>query len=163
VSPDTRSHHTVEGIARVVSVDDGVAWLEPEQTTSCGGCASASACGSGAKGIGSVASRLEARRFRLEDDRRFSVGARIVVGVDERALLKGALTAYAIPLATAFAAGAFAQWLAGTDLVTMASMAAGMAGGLLVARIFARRLARRGELSPRFLRFAAPGETCHTQ
>jgi sigma-E factor negative regulatory protein RseC len=87
----------VEGVARVVGVDpDGGAWLEPEQTTSCGHCASADSCGS--KGIGSMASRLEARRFHIDAAPRLRVGDRVVVGVSDGALLKGALTAYAIPL-----------------------------------------------------------------
>ena len=76
----------VEGIAHVVAVDGAVAWLVPEQTTSCGGCASASACG--AKGIGTTASRLEARRFQLVNDIGLRVGERVVVGIRENALLK---------------------------------------------------------------------------
>jgi sigma-E factor negative regulatory protein RseC len=39
-------------------------------------------------------------------------------------------------------------------------MATGLFAGLLIARIAARRLTRRGELSPRFLRRAGPGESC---
>ncbi len=69
---------TVEGIARVVQVKDGVVWLEPEQTTTCGACAAAGQCGS--KGIGSLANRIEARRFVLTEQKDLSVGERIVVG-----------------------------------------------------------------------------------
>ena len=76
--------HSIEGIARVVHVEDGIAWLEPEQTTSCGSCASAAACGAGATGIGTVARRLEQRRFALGDAAMpaLRVGERIVVGVE---------------------------------------------------------------------------------
>lgn len=150
---------TVEGIARVVRVEGESAWLEPEQTTSCGGCASASMCG--AKGIGSVASRLEARQFRIDNDARLALGERVVVGIDERALIKGSLTAYAIPLLTAFVAAGLAQWAAGSDLMTMAAMAAGLGLGLLLARVGAARLSARGELAPRVLRRAAADETCN--
>jgi sigma-E factor negative regulatory protein RseC len=140
----------VEGLARVVGVDaDGGAWLEPEQTTSCGHCASADVCGS--KGIGTVASRLEARRFHIEGAA-LHVGDRVVIGIEDRSLLKGALIAYALPLIVCFIVGGIAQWLAEDDLVTMASMAAGLGCGLLVARMAARRLDRRGELCPRLLR-----------
>jgi sigma-E factor negative regulatory protein RseC len=149
VSPDP---HTVEGIARVVRIDGGVAWFEPEQTTSCGHCASSAVCGTGSKGIGSIASRVEFRRFPLDNPAGLMVGERVVVGVDDRALLKASLTAYAIPLLAALTAGGVAQGAAGSDLLTMAAMAAGLFAGLLAARIAARRLTRRGELSPRFLR-----------
>jgi sigma-E factor negative regulatory protein RseC len=152
------SDHTIEGIARVVGHDAGGMWLEPEQTSSCGSCASAAMCGD--KGIGSIAGRLERRRFRIDDIAALEVGARVVVGVDDRLLVKGALAAYALPLATAFAAGGYCQWRLGDDLWTMAATVAGLAAGLLGARIAARRLGRGGRLQPRFLRRAEAGESC---
>lgn len=158
MSPDA---HTVEGIARVVGVDADGAWLEPEQTTSCGHCASAAVCGD--KGIGSLASRLEARRFHIDGAAALHVGDRVVVGVEDNALIKGAVIAYALPLLTAFAAGGLAQALDGSDGASMAGMAAGLGIGILAARIAARRLARRGALAPRFLRFASHAEACPPQ
>ena len=165
----SRDLHTIEGIARVVSIDGGTAWFEPEQTTSCGHCASSAACGAGSSasvgsgsGIGSIARRIEFRRFALDNANDLHVGDRVVVGVDDRSLIKASLTAYVIPLFTSLAAGGFVQGAYGDDLLTMAAMVTGLLGGLLIARIVARTLTRRGELSPRFLRRAAPGETCHT-
>lgn len=151
--------HRVEGIARVVAVDGQTAWLEPEQTTSCGHCASAASCG--AKGIGSVASRIEKRRFPLANDDQLRVGERVVVGIGEQALVKASLTAYMIPLAVALIAGAVAESLYGSDPVSMLAMAGGLFAGLLLARISAGRLSARGELAPRFLRRARPGESCN--
>ena len=148
----------VEGMARVVAVEGNVVWLEPEQTTSCGGCASSGLCG--AKGIGTVASRLELRRFPLENEPGLRVGERVVVGVSERALLKASGTAYALPLTTMLAAGAGAQWVAGSDGITMLSTLGGLAVGLVAARLGARLLGARGQLAPRFLRRADAGATC---
>jgi len=148
----------VEGIARVVAVAGTVAWLEPEQTTSCGGCASSGLCG--AKGIGTAASRLELRRFPLENAPGLAVGERVVVGVSERALLKASGTAYALPLAAMLGAGAVAQAVAGSDAITMATMIAGLAVGLVGARLGARWLGARGQLALRFVRRAGVGESC---
>lgn len=158
----------VEGIARVVAVAGGEAWLEPEQTTSCGHCAHSASCGSAereAPGIGSIASRLAGRRFALANPpgpAALKVGERVVVGVGERALLGAALTAYGLPLLSALAAGALVQARFGEDRLTLVGMLGGLAGGFLMARLRARRLAVRGELAPRFLRRAEPGETCGT-
>jgi sigma-E factor negative regulatory protein RseC len=157
VSPDL---HTVEGIARVVRVEDGTAWFEPEQTTSCGHCASSAACGASSAatgtgtGIGSIARRIEFRRFALDNDNDLHIGDRVVVGVDDRALLKASLTAYAIPLLTAFIAGGIAHGVAGDDLLSLVSMFAGLSAGLLISAVVARHMSARGELSPRFLRRA---------
>ncbi|HEU0234348.1 MAG TPA: SoxR reducing system RseC family protein [Gallionella sp.] len=150
----------VEGTAHVVAVEGNMAWLVPESGSSCGGCASASACGS--KGIGTTASRLEARRFQLVNDAGLRVGERVVVGIRENALLRASITAYVIPLTTLLLAGSLAQWAVGSDIVTMAAMLAGLALGLGLARLGAGRLLVRGDLAPRFIRRASPGETCNS-
>lgn len=156
---DFSAPSTIEGYAHVVAVEGNMAWLVPEQTSSCGGCASAEACGS--KGIGTIANRLEARRFQLVNDEGLKVGERVVVGIRENALLKASLTAYAIPLSTLLISGALAQWVAGSDLITMLAMVVGLFFGLWLARLGAGRLLVRGELAPRFLRRASFGETCN--
>ncbi|HXE40979.1 MAG TPA: SoxR reducing system RseC family protein, partial [Azonexus sp.] len=61
---------SVEGIARVVRVTADQLWLEPEQTTSCGHCASSASCGVEAReaaGMGTVTSRLQERRFVIDN------------------------------------------------------------------------------------------------
>ena len=149
-----------EGVAQVVELDGNMAWLVPESGSSCGGCSSATACGS--KGIGTVSSRLEARRFQLVNDFGLRVGERVVVGIRENALLRASITAYVIPLATLLISGALAQWAAGNDFVTMAAMLAGLVFGLWLARVRAGQLMAKGELSPRFIRRASMGETCNS-
>lgn len=151
----------VEGIAQVVAVDGNMAWLVPEQGSSCSGCSSSTACGS--KGIGTMASRLEARRFQLVNDAGLRVGERVVLGIRENTLLRASITAYIIPLAGLLIAGVLAQWVASNDFVTMAAMLAGLVLGLWLARLRAGRLLARGELAPRFLRRASAGETCNLE
>jgi len=159
-STDFSAPSLVEGIAHVVALEGGTVWLVPEQTGSCGGCAASSACG--AKGIGTIASRLEARRFQIDNPSNLVVGERVVVGIRENALIKASITAYAIPLAALLTAGALAQWKFGSDLVTMMAMVGGLVIGLGFSRISASRLLMQGNLAPRFIRRARPGETCDT-
>jgi sigma-E factor negative regulatory protein RseC len=147
----------VEGIAHVVAVEGAVAWLEPEQGPSCAGCASV---GCGSKGLGTLASRLAARRFPLTDCPDLRVGDRVVVGVRGDALLKAALTAYVLPLVAMLAAAILAQSLAGHDGVTLAASVAGLLLGLGIARRWASRLTARGVIAPRFLRRAGLGSSC---
>ena len=153
----------VEGTARVVEVAGSVAWLEPEQTTSCGGCAASKACG--AKGMGTIANRMAARRFPLTDHPGLRVGERVVVGVRSDALVKAALTAYAMPLATLFLGGGLAQWAWGEDSATIMASVGGLLLGLALARLGATRLFARGTSAPRFLRRAGANadrsETCY--
>ena len=149
----------VEGIAQVVKIEGKTAWLVPEQGSSCGSCASAAACGS--KGVGTTASRLDNRRFRIDNNANLAVGERVVFGIRDNVLLKASIAAYVIPLATLLLAGALAQWQFGSDLITMSAMVAGLVIGLGISRLEARRLYTRGDLAPLFLRRARPGETCN--
>lgn len=71
----------IEAFARVVSVADGIALLEPEPKTSCGGCTSL-ACSTHS----ALNNRLAARRFTLHTPEDLAVGDRVVVGTPARGL-----------------------------------------------------------------------------
>ena len=159
-STDFSSPTMVEGIAHVVELEGAMAWLVPEQGSSCGSCASAAACGS--KGIGTTASRLENRRFQINNDSNLAVGERVVFGIRDNVLLKASIIAYAVPLATLLVAGSLAQWKFGSDFITMTAMVVGLAIGLGISRVMAGRLHGRGDLAPLFLRRARPGDTCNS-
>jgi sigma-E factor negative regulatory protein RseC len=160
------AQHSVEGIARVVRVTDEQLWLEPEQTTSCGHCASSASCGIEAReaaGIGTVTSRLQERRFVVDNPGAgYREGDRLVVGVSEGSLLKASLTAYGLPLVFALTAGSVTQAMYGEDLATMVGMVGGLLLGFVAARFNAHRLAAKGDLVPRILRRARHDETCGT-
>ncbi len=155
---DSGGRPLVEGFARVVAADTATAWLEPEQTSSCGGCASAAACGVKS---GQGNRRLEARRFALANDCQLRVGERVVIGISEYALIRASATAYAIPLLCMMGAAVAAQLLTGRDGWAMAAAVAGLTAGLLIARLRAGRLQARGDLTPRYLRHARSGEECN--
>ncbi|HLO79236.1 MAG TPA: SoxR reducing system RseC family protein [Magnetospirillum sp.] len=148
--PDVSDRELIEGVARVVAVEGGVAWLEPEQTTACGGCHASATCGAKP---GSA--RLVARRFAMANDHDFQVGERIVVGVAEDTLRRASLTAYGLPLAFMLVAGVTAQKLGGGDLGAAAATLSGLAVGLGVVRFKSLRQTKRGELAPHYLRRAS--------
>lgn len=144
--PDLSDRGLVEGVARVVALEGGMAWLEPEQSTACGSCHSAAICGTKAG-----SRRLVARRFQMANDHDFRVGERIVVGIPEQTLRSAALTAYGIPLVLMMVLGVTAQKLGGGDLGAAAATLAGLAIGILVVRLKSQILTRRGELAPHYL------------
>ncbi|MGE5517382.1 MAG: SoxR reducing system RseC family protein [Bacteroidota bacterium] len=147
--PDAADRDLMEGVARVISVEGGVALLEPEQTTACGSCHSAAVCGAKPG-----SSRLVVRRFTLPNDHDFQVGERIVVGVQEDTVRRAALTAYGIPLAFMLIAGVTVQKLGGGDLGAALATLAGMAVGILLVWLRSQLLSQRGEFSPHYLRRA---------
>jgi sigma-E factor negative regulatory protein RseC len=157
---DPSTQDTVEGLALVVETEGEKVWLEPEQTSSCGTCASASACG-----IKSGHPRLTARRFALANEWGLKVGERVVVGISDRALLKASMTTYGIPLLTTLAAGITAQKGFGAgDVASALAAVTGLVVGFFLVRFQERRFVERGELLPYFIRRAPPVEVsgdCH--
>jgi len=146
----------------VVRVDGGSVLLEPEQLSSCGGCQSAATCGAKTGPRNTMN-----KRFVLANDFGGQLGDRVVVGIAEDALVRASLTAYGLPLVAMIGAGLAGQNLIGGDAAAALSAAVGLGVGMVMARVHAQRLTARGELSPRFLRFAAPGERvgedCHSE
>lgn len=134
----------------MVAVEDDTAWLEPEQTGSCGGCASAATCG--AKGIGTLANRLEARRFAVINEAGLCVGERVVVAFGQRTLVGAAALAYVLPLVAALLAAVVAQEIAGQDSLTLLATVFGLIVGFGLMKLVAARLTVRGVLTPRIVR-----------
>ncbi|HYG89159.1 MAG TPA: SoxR reducing system RseC family protein [Azospirillum sp.] len=148
-----------EGLARVVAIDGNRVWLEPETVSGCGGCASAMICGTKSGN----SRRLAAKRFAIPDEHGLRVGERVVVGVEDGALVRAAATAYALPLLLLFAGGLTAKWSGGGDGPAALAALSGLLLGFVLAHLLARRLGRRGVLTPRFVRRAPPADACHQE
>jgi len=149
----------------VVRVENGAVWVETRRRSTCSGCAAENGCGSAAL------SRVLGRRrteIRVLSDLSLRAGDRVVIGIAERALVRGSLAVYAVPLllllfgAVAGELGA-AQGL--WDDAEFASLAAGLAGlsiGLLWLRRFTRNIQNDHRYQPVVLRrldvFPADGD-----
>lgn len=147
----------IEGFARVVAIEGGIARLEPEQQGGCGGCASASICND--KGIGTLASRLEARRFALPNHLSLAVGDRVVLGVEAQSLVLASAVAYLIPLAVSLACAILSQWHFGSDGLTLLAALAGLLPGFLIMKRVAASHTD-ADHGYRIVRRAEPAEHC---
>jgi sigma-E factor negative regulatory protein RseC len=152
-----RSQALVEGYARIVAVEGGTAWAEPERAASCGSCATVKSCGSATAWF--KLTPAEASHFALANDFNARVGERIVVGIRQGSLLRASSLAYALPLLTLIGAGLFAQAKGAGEGQTILTSLAGLAVGLVIAHWGAKFLAARGDLAPVFLR-RSPGGEC---
>lgn len=136
-------------MARVVAVEADHVWLEPVQSGGCGACSAAQACGS--KGIGTLANRLEDRRFFVQA-RGLVVGEHVAITFGEQGLVGAATLAYAIPLLTSLSLAIAAESYAGRDALTMLGAIIGLVFGFGIMKFGASRLLARGRLQPRILR-----------
>jgi len=153
---DPSGRTLVEGVAKVVEASGATVLLQPEVSSGCKGCVSAGLCGAM-----SGQSSLAARRFSIANEHGLQVGDKVVVGMAEASLLRASVTAYAIPLLAMLAASIAADLKFGKDWITALAAVGGLGIGMLVARYRAGKLKERGDLTPRFIRHAAPDENCH--
>lgn len=135
--------------ARVVAVDMTRVWLEPMQGGSCGGCASSRSCGS--KGIGTLASRLEARRFAIAGQFDLHVGDVVEIALEPAHLVRAAAVAYVLPLLAALLTAVLVQERFGHDGLTLLGMCAGFLPGFGISRWLARLLEAGGALQARLV------------
>lgn len=149
----------IEETAVVVAADrDGGLWVEAVPQSACGGCVAGGHCGTGA--LGQVLGRRPVR-LKLEAGADAAVGDRVVIGLPEGALLRGAVMLYLVPLLMMFAGAVAAAAIWGSaDAGVALAGGAGMLGGLGWARRQSGTLRRRGEMTPVLLRRALSNSAC---
>ncbi|MEK6748126.1 MAG: SoxR reducing system RseC family protein [Pseudomonadota bacterium] len=139
----------IEQEGTAVAVAGAQVWIEFQRQTACGHCAVNGSCGTGA--VGKVLGRRP-NRVALTNTLGVQVGERVVVGVDELALVTAAGWAYAVPLLGLLTAPLVVTGVAqmrGMEAGEIVSILAAVCGGtigLVVARYSARRARLRGRI-----------------
>jgi sigma-E factor negative regulatory protein RseC len=85
----------IEQDAAVVTVADGLAWVETRRASTCGSCSVSGGCGTAvvAKLLGEGPNR-----FSVTDPIGVAVGDPVVIGIADTALTRASLLAYLLPL-----------------------------------------------------------------
>lgn len=146
----------IEETARVASIDGDTVEVVTERRSACGSCAAQKGCGTSLLAAWFPQRQL---RFRVHNAVGARVGDRVVVGLDEAYLQRGALLLYAVPLA-----GLLLGSIAGDFVLGAGGLhpEPGAIGGGLLGLFAALRFVRRNRLEPagghaiRLLRLAQP-------
>jgi sigma-E factor negative regulatory protein RseC len=104
------------------------ATLEIERKTACGICGQTRGCGN------SIWGKLFAHQssaFKAQNRINAKVGDSVIVGINEKALLKSAMLLYMLPLATMLIGAILAKQFNTTELAAMLGAVAGLVIGLL--------------------------------
>jgi sigma-E factor negative regulatory protein RseC len=126
----------IEERAVILSLDDAVsdstasttATLEIERKTACGLCGQTRGCGN------SIWGKLFAHQstaFKAQNRINAKVGDSVIVGINEKALLKSAMLLYILPLATMLIGAILAKQFSATELGAMLGAVIGLVLGLL--------------------------------
>jgi sigma-E factor negative regulatory protein RseC len=140
----------IEETGQIVDIEGEFAWVRSERRSACGDCAAQQGCGSGV-----IARAFGNREVTLRVINRIdaAIGDRVVIGLAESSLVRGAFAIYAVPLLALFAGALVGHWLAGgSDPAAIAGAVAGLAAGLAWTRRFGRRTRDNGAYQPVVLR-----------
>jgi sigma-E factor negative regulatory protein RseC len=125
----------IEQQAVILSVDDqkdnpqvSIATLEIERKTACGLCGKTRGCGNA---IWGKLFAHQSSAFKAQNIINARVGQSVVVGINEKALLKSALLLYLLPLATMLIAAIVAMQVNNTDISAMVGALIGLLLGLV--------------------------------
>lgn len=143
----------LEEQATVLNVEADAVWVEADRRKGCERCEAGQGCGGGV--LGRLVVRGKSQVRAMNDLTGLQVGDQVVLGLDERLLLRGSLMTYLVPLLCLLAAALFAELaLQASDLAVAAYGGLGLGAGLLILRSYTLRLTARGHLQPRVLRRA---------
>jgi sigma-E factor negative regulatory protein RseC len=134
--------------AIVVRLEGKEAVVEAVQGGGCGACAGGKGCSSGAM---SKMLCVKPRQFLVRNDIGARVGEEVEVSVAEGALLRSALTLYALPMALLFAgalAGSAWAGASGHDAGSAVGAVVGLLAGFALARIVTSRRSSRAASAP---------------
>ena len=121
-------HAVILSLQSEPSQTQTTATLEIERKTACGLCGQTRGCGN------SIWGKLfghQTTAFKAQNRINAKVGDSVIVGINEKALLKSALLLYILPLVTLFFGAILASQLWQTDGSTMLGAAIGLVLGLL--------------------------------
>ncbi len=128
----------IEESATVVAVDGHFAWVENERASSCNSCAANKGCGTATlqKVMGQKRTQLKAI-----NQAQARVGERVVIGVQEQALLKGSLYAYILPLLLLFVFAFIFEQLFSSEGITILAGLGGLLLGFVLLKYLSKQLA----------------------
>jgi len=145
----------IEEDATVIAIDGEQVLVEVERRSSCDSCQAKNGCGTAVlrKVVGNKRSQLLVKR-----DRDLKVGDRLVLGLEEKALVKGSLAVYFVPLLLMIFFAILGVSLAGQltlkdpDGASMLFALFGLGLGMAWLKFFSHRIAADKQYQPIILR-----------
>ena len=144
----------IEEFATVVETRGDIAWVETARRSTCSSCSANKACGTAL--LSRVVGNKNAR-IRTLNKLDLKSGDRVIIGIQEQALIRGSLAVYAVPLVTLIAGALLGKWLAtysgtGNELVSVLLGLAGLLIGFLWVKRFTSRISLDSRYQPVILR-----------
>jgi sigma-E factor negative regulatory protein RseC len=122
----------IETTARVISIQNGTAQIDPTTTSGCGGCKSRNSCG--VSGLGKYFSNNR-QAIEVRCDSNIHEGDELLVSMSEGDLLKAGLLVYLLPAVLALVGAGIASSMGYGDAGAVLGMGVGFVTGILLAKL----------------------------
>jgi sigma-E factor negative regulatory protein RseC len=145
----------IEEVATVIECSEQQALLEAQRQSSCGSCAAKAGCGTAvfANTLGKKSSRITvANTLNLQ------VGDKVVVGLQENALLLGSFMIYLLPLIALIVFAVLGKWLTGqffnsnNEILVIGFAIVGFVLAIRIVKKFSARVKNDSSFQPVLLR-----------
>lgn len=149
----------IEEHARVIAVDNGMVEMLVQRQTACDACSVNKGCGTG---VLSKALGVKAMRLRVRSSLALKAGDNVVVGIEDKMLVRSSFLVYTLPLLMLLGGAVFGEFMAvnlaldNRDVVTAAGGLLGLAAGFVWVRRFSLTMATDPRYQPRILRRLEP-------
>jgi sigma-E factor negative regulatory protein RseC len=145
----------LEERATVVAVETKAIWVEVQRQSVCGQCAANKGCGSAVlqKVLGN-----KRNIFRVTGDLPVSVGDKVVIGVNENAMIKGSLLVYAMPIVLIIAFALLGETIASralsmnSDHMSVFGAVVGLVVSVVGLRWHSQKSSKQAQYQPVLLR-----------
>jgi len=141
----------IEETALVIEVDEQQVLLQTQRKSVCQSCSVKSGCGTSAlaKVVGKRSSQ-----FSVDKNIDVQVGDKVVVAIDENALVQGSLLVYLFPIIFMMLVGMLVEFLLADELMTILSVAVSFVFAMAIIRSFFANSGLKKSVQPHLLRRA---------
>lgn len=139
----------IEETAVVIEVGEQQLLLQTQRKSACNSCSVKSGCGTAslAKVVGKRSSQ-----FSVDKTLDVQVGDKVIVAVDENALVQGSLLMYLFPLIVMIMFGVLAEYLFVDERVTILSVAGGFIFAMIMVRFVLADSGLKNAVQPQLIR-----------
>lgn len=140
----------LEEQAIVVQIDSGAVWVETCRQSACQSCSAKSSCG---HSLLSKMSSGQTQRLQVKTDKVLSVGDQVVLGLSERAFIRGSALVYMLPLMAMMIGAVVGEQLSGQNSMMSFTLAGlGLLAGFGFVRWYSWQHRQDAEYQPVVLR-----------
>lgn len=149
----------IEEQAIVIDREGDYVWVQTNRQSSCGHCSVKKGCGTQvlSKVLGNKTAHI-----RCLNSKDVKIGDRVMIGIEESALLSGSFLVYLLPLLSMIIFGALSVflskvwWPEGIDLLAIIASISGLILGLVFSNYHTQKISQRKRFEPILLKKIHP-------